>query len=215
MFNKNVRLSILWDKLLLSQGEQVNNSQIYSFKRKIVINHLKGVGGNLLDIGFGYGEIEKDIIKNKLKLNIYGLDFSQSAINIARNNLTGTFRKGNILTVNYEDSFFDVILALDILEHFNEKECNIVLQKINRFLKSDGMLIVSVPLNETLRDYKLNLHSQHFSFKKMAKLLLTNNFSIRKHYAVSAFKRNFILKNVINKIFRIYSPNLLIIIAQK
>src|SRR4030067_2380689 len=70
----------------------------------------------ILDIGAGYGFIEELLSRNE-NIEIYGNDISGAAIDDLRERFKGNFKKESIYNMNYKNEYFDVIFALEILEH--------------------------------------------------------------------------------------------------
>jgi len=107
------------------------------------------LSGNFLDIGCAFGFLVKEAEKNFK--NTYGCDISKYALNQAKKNSS----KSNFKIVDldkslpYPDNYFDLITALDVLEHTKNFSKN--LEKISKKLKKNGYLIVSFPINSLLR----------------------------------------------------------------
>lgn len=104
-------------------------------------NILKGLAkGNLLEIGCGAGN-HLSLLKN-WGWDTKGLDFDKEAVK------TATKKKldvvcGDLLSQNYLDDQFDVILMHHVIEHLpNPIE---VIQECNRILKTNGYLIMITP----------------------------------------------------------------------
>ncbi|MEW5897166.1 MAG: class I SAM-dependent methyltransferase [Nanoarchaeota archaeon] len=54
-------------------------------------------------------------------------------------------KKGNILKNSFKDNSFDVILCLDVIEHFQLNEQEALIAELARILKPEGKLIFSIP----------------------------------------------------------------------
>lgn len=95
----------------------------------------------LLDIGCGYGRFLKEAQKSFVT---FGIDPSGYAISQAKKYATST--KFEVATISsYKPKrTFDVITAFDILEHTNNLSGS--LQKIEKWLKPGGVLIIVVPV---------------------------------------------------------------------
>jgi 2-polyprenyl-3-methyl-5-hydroxy-6-metoxy-1,4-benzoquinol methylase len=106
-----------------------------------LIKYIKP-SGKLFEIGCGTGKL-----LNKLKSDyeVSGMDISPSAILFAKKS-TGL---KNLKVFNIEKENFlgkyDIIIAFDVLEHL--KNPSLVLEKIKKALKQNGVLIFSVPNN--------------------------------------------------------------------
>lgn len=106
------------------------------------------ISGKVLDIGCAFGFLLK-----RLRLyfrELHGLDISGYAVERARKEVPSA--KLEILNIDtdelpYSDEYFDLITALDVLEHTQSIEKN--LKKIVKKLKKDGYLIVTVPIKDS------------------------------------------------------------------
>ncbi|MEK7472867.1 MAG: class I SAM-dependent methyltransferase [Patescibacteria group bacterium] len=211
----NQNTSKFWGNKIFEQFTTIIKSPIYKHKLKLVFNEIKNGKGNILDVGVGYGFIEDLIVKNNLNFNMSGLDISKQIIINANKKYRGKFIVGNITKIKFIDNQFDYVLALDILEHLSSEELNKGLGEIYRIMKSNGKLIISVPLNENDHDSKQNHHIQKFNLEKIIKTLKKSNFLVTKKYELISYKKYYFLKNVINRIVKLSKPNLLILICKK
>ena len=123
----------------------------------------------ILDAGLGNGEILSKL-KNTQK---YGVDISLNYLKNAQDDIITCC--ADLEDLPYNDNFFDLIICTDVLEHVLHLEN--VIQEISRVLKSDGILILRVPLNENLNPYLGNkdydfVHLRSFS-KESLILMLT------------------------------------------
>lgn len=118
--------------------------KIQGKKIEIVISLLeKRDKCKILDIGCADGFISS-VIAEETGADMYGIDISRTSISKAKK------RGINAKVVNIDrekipfvGSSFDAIFCGDVLEHVYDTES--VLRDINRILKKDGYIIVSVP----------------------------------------------------------------------
>lgn len=103
---------------------------------------LLGVSGkSLLDIGCADGTTTAQIKKFKPSLKINGIDYYKSAIVYARKRRPKIkFVVGDAHKLSFADKSFDVVCALETLEHL--KDPKKVLSEIHRVLRSNGTLII-------------------------------------------------------------------------
>lgn len=205
-----------WDKKIKKFNKKINKSSIYLEKNNIVIKLLTKSHGNLLNLGFGYGFLDLLIHENKLKYSIYGIDISRFAVKHMSKLGIGEYEIGNISNIKHKSKKFDVVIALDVIEHLNNVLLRKSITEMYRVLNDDGTVIISVPLNENSRDYRNNHHMQKFDYFKLNRLLTSNNFYVLRSFKLAAFESNFKIKNFINNyVFKFRQPNLLIIEAKK
>ena len=179
----NNRFSSNW---LPTQNELIRVHKIINFVWK---------NKRVLDIGCYDGTIAKLIQENDNEL--YGCDTSKNAIKLA---LQKGF-KADYANVEeklpYGRSFFDVVIAGEIIEHVFDTDK--FLENIKRVLKQDGHLVLSTPnlatvgrrillffgknpLIETSTSYgdKASGHIRYFVKDSLMKLLKEHEFRIKK-----------------------------------
>jgi len=96
----------------------------------------------LLDVGCGEGDIAY-FLKGKAS-KIYGIDNSKASLE--RANEKGIITKYSDLNqgkIPFQDSYFDVITCLDVIEHIKDP-INLIAE-IRRVLKNGGHIILSAP----------------------------------------------------------------------
>lgn len=212
---KNINTRSFWNSQNIKNAELLSYSQIYIHKHNIVLKWLGKNNISLLNIGVGNGYLEKLLqLKNK-KIKLFGIDISDHSIRNIKDKVGGTFKVSNITKIPFKNSLFDIVTALDILEHLNLGELNTGLKEIRRILKDNGRLIISVPLNEKYTDRKINRHLISFSKKSILNILRKNNFKIDKTKELFAFQRFYLLKSIVANLMNIKKPNLLILICRK
>lgn len=96
----------------------------------------------VLDAGCGTGALLDHLLKQP-GVEPYGLDFSGQALAYTRQRGHPRLVQGDLTRLPFPDSTFDVITALDVLEHIREDEG--ALREIHRVLRPGGVLLASVP----------------------------------------------------------------------
>lgn len=101
--------------------------------------------GRVLDVGCGTGAV-LDFLKNK-GYDAVGIDNSPEAIRFCEDkNLSVKLSSGD--KIPFEDGSFDVVLALDVLEHISDDLA--AVNEIKRVLKPGGFFICTVPAHQFL-----------------------------------------------------------------
>lgn len=130
----------------------------------------------ILDVGCGTG-------MNLHLLNAFGdvtgLDISAFALDCCRERGFNNVVVGDVEKLPFEDNLFDIITALDVLEH---TEAPKALAEIHRVLKRGGFTVINVPAFQFLwssHDQALG-HKQRFDVKQVKRMLGASGFKINK-----------------------------------
>ncbi len=111
---------------------------------RILSRLVNSLGVNkILDVGCGEGLIIEYLISKNKDLSIEGVDISNQAIAMAGQLCpSSSFRQGDICNIDYRDKSFDLILAIEVLEHLVNPEK--AIRQAHRI--SRKYCIFSVPL---------------------------------------------------------------------
>ncbi|MCK9223784.1 MAG: class I SAM-dependent methyltransferase [Candidatus Muirbacterium halophilum] len=212
------------------------NSNYYSSIRNDIIKYIPKKVKNILEIGAGTGNTLLKIKELDLAENVYGIEILKIENSNQTNPIIKEFIIGDIekLNLNFENNFFDIIIAGDVLEHLVNPWKTI--SYLSKFLKKDGLIISSIP---NIRNYKVlkdiffkgsftyqesgildKTHLRFFCKKNIIDLFKKSNFSIIKiesNRTKSQYK--FRLKNILSWITFGYLNNFFIkqyfVIAKK
>lgn len=94
----------------------------------------------ILEVGCSYGYLSYAI--KKMGHDILGIDISEKAIEFARSNF-GRYYKSTSMEKFNSSKKFDVIIAIEILEHL--KDPKMFLRKCKKHLKKNGKIIIATP----------------------------------------------------------------------
>ncbi|MBA7705238.1 Ubiquinone biosynthesis O-methyltransferase [subsurface metagenome] len=155
-------------------------------KRKIVISLLDrflGDNGNnqqqiMVDIGCGTGLMLETMSQYGFAV---GMDLSDEALFLCQKRKHRFLIKADAnLTLPFDDSSFDLVTALDVLEHINN-DGNAV-EEFHRVLKEGGILITTVPAFAFLWSYwdKMLQHKRRYTLNTLVSLFTHNGFLIKK-----------------------------------
>jgi 2-polyprenyl-3-methyl-5-hydroxy-6-metoxy-1,4-benzoquinol methylase len=105
----------------------------------------------ILEIGAGTGNTLVHIKENGMASEVMGVELMRIPGSNQENALIDKFQIANIENEDIlaAEGYFDVILCADVLEHLIDPWS--AVDRISRYLKKDGILIVSIP---NLREWK-------------------------------------------------------------
>ncbi|MBN2275542.1 MAG: class I SAM-dependent methyltransferase [Bacteroidales bacterium] len=134
---------------------------------RIVKNKVYSLNKNvILDAGCGDGRLCYELRDEKL--TVAGADYSESAIAFAR-----AFNPGLDFFVQDLRSLklpykFDLVIMMEVLEHFIPEQIPSILSSLSEILKADGKLLITVPSVNIRMPEK---HYQHFTRESLSATL--------------------------------------------
>ena len=190
-----VRIGYLRDQLIRHfSGQTITNGASAT-----PLNNL-----SLVDIGCGGGLISEPMAR--LGANVTGIDASETNINVA-----ALHAKVGGLNINYrataaeqlalEGKQFDVILALEIIEHVGRVE--LFYDSIVKLVKPGGVLIIST-LNRTAKSYALGIIGAEYVLRWLPKGTHTWSKFIKPSEMAAALRHRHL--SVLDTCGIIYSP---------
>ena len=159
----------------------------------------EGNGKELLDIGCGIGTISLEL--EKKGFNVTGVDFSKVGIDkCLEKGLNAILSDVDEDGLKFPDKSFDVVWAGDVIEHVFDPI--FLLEEISRVLKDNGIFLLTVPNNFSLRiRVKIALlgrsiqsdiyrklrqckHHTFFSWELLTYMLNHSKFFIDRYYSI-------------------------------
>lgn len=109
---------------------------------ELISRLIKGVNGNLLDIGCGEGHSTVSLVGGKRK--VIGLDISSSLLYILKKKCSSIMLvAGDAEHIPFKEKSFDVIVMAEVLEHLlNPSDA---LKECKRLLRKGGVLVITTP----------------------------------------------------------------------
>ena len=163
---------------------------------------------SLLDIGCGDGRFLFEARKKVPHAELVGMDFSERAVGFARIlSPEVNYIVGDITDKKPLDKKFDLITAIEVLEHIRPEQARDFLESLHFYLKSGGVLIITVPSKNVRVRSK---HYQHFDINLLAEILYPF-FEISEKYFLNkiCFRTKLIKKILSNNIFLLHSKGML------
>lgn len=157
----------------------------YRVRRKIVRGLIKkyshpAQAPKILDVGCGTGQLLKEL--NDFG-ECYGIDVSKEAVEFCKKRHLENIKIGNATQIPYEDEKFDIVLALDVLEHIQDDK--LAVREIKRVLRTGGKFVVFVPAFQFLwgKTDEINHHFRRYRMPGLVQELEGEGLHIiRKSY---------------------------------
>lgn len=197
---KDLNTSKFWDDIYSEQKGVTCQDSMTKDRIKAIASFMPHGKQKVLDVGAGPGWILELISKDKHK-KIYACDFSEVVVEWLKKQFKGNFSIQSVYNLKYTKNSFDVVLALELLEHVRPSKIFKLLKSINGLLKNDGVFIVSVPMNEGLEDmsHNLNGHVRMYTEDLIKAELEIAGFKILKSKTFYAFENYYKQKKIISK----------------
>ncbi len=125
--------------------------------------------GKLLDLGCGKKPYQK--LYDNYSVSSVGIDIEQTP---HKNELIDKYFNGK--DIPYDNETFEFVLCTEVLEHVEKP--NEFLKEINRILKSDGYLLITVPFLQLLHEIPFDFF--RYTPFGLKSLLEQNNFKTIK-----------------------------------
>ncbi len=115
--------------------------------------------GHVLDLGCGRGELAMHFAQQGY--TVTAIDYSAAAIALAQSCFADqpqlqsrvTFHCADVNTIDLPLAHYDLVLATDLIEHLNPTEVATLYDRVNRWLKPDGLFIIHTFPNRWYYDY--------------------------------------------------------------
>lgn len=159
-------------------------SYYFLSRQKKMIHQFKKEG-KILDIGCGSGNFLSSFSSKEWES--YGVEPNPVGYDLSKEKMKNNIFNKELSDCKFPDNYFDVITMWHVLEHIYDP--NEELQEINRILKDDGILILSIPNIKSLgfriagkHWFHLDAprHLCHFDPATISEILRKNGFEILK-----------------------------------
>lgn len=115
---------------------------------------------SIADIGCGNGIFANYIVKKSKKIKVIGVDESISALKYVNTQK----KEGNIIAIPLQDRGFDLVAALEVIEHLSTEDYELALKELARVSKK--YILISVPNNEKLKNNFIECPNCHSQFSR-------------------------------------------------
>ena len=150
------------------------------------------IQGRVLDVGCGDGFFTAQILQRFNLKNVYGLDISSKAIDLARlKHPEIKFQQGALNHIPEETNSIDSVTMIEVIEHLVDIEGT--LKELFRVMKPGGILLITTTDFNLLKQviiaifffekyfYPTNPHIRFFKRSTLTDVLSENGFSVIKY----------------------------------
>src|SRR5260370_39392094 len=142
-----------------------------------VLNQYLGPNGahgrRILDVGCGTGTMLTHLASCG---KAAGVDIDEEAIGFCRERGLQDVRLGEAANLPFADGSFDLVTALDVVEHLDDDVGALVEMK--RVLRPDGHILVTVPAHRFLwgDQDEVNMHKRRYTAPELRRRLAESGF---------------------------------------
>lgn len=216
--NKNT--NSFWNKKFNLCEKFENQDGMTIDKIDFIASSLPKNPAKLLDLGIGQGYLEQRLKQLNINYDLFGIDISKTSIERSKKKFSGNFIVGDVINIDkyYKKKSFDVIVAIEVIEHIPPWEILQLYKKMYFLLKPGGILIISTPLNERLTEGGQNpsAHLRRYTIPILRREFILSNFIIKKIKIFYAFGNFYKIKLFLSLLMKnTWEPNNVVILAQK
>lgn len=134
----------LWESTVLPVWDEMSEELL-----KVLLHEMPDMTGKqVLECGCGTGRVSMRLVRFGASVTL--LDKSAAALKLAsrfsqQQRLSVELVEGDIFSMPFSDSRFDLVWNAGVLEHFERAEQVKILKEMKRVCKPDGLVIVVVP----------------------------------------------------------------------
>jgi len=136
--------SEIWNQVADLYEEKFLNLNIYDDSYDIFCDAVKTDCPKILEIGCGPGNITKYILNKIPDADIFGIDYSEKMIQLAKKNVpNGVFEMMDCRDINKINKKFDAVISGFCLPYLNKNERLKFFEDIKKLLKNNGVFYLS------------------------------------------------------------------------
>jgi ubiquinone/menaquinone biosynthesis C-methylase UbiE len=197
------KVSTHFDSIAESYAEHYTSGSFFSYyfeqRLNIVFNILNSFDQvKVLDVGCGPGKMAEYSIDRGHEF--YGIDISEKMIESCLKKFkhvdSAHFSVGKLQSLEFPDSFFDVILYMGVLEYIDPDEIDIAVSELARVLKPSGTVILSL-------SYSHSFFRWYRRMRNRIEAILTREKNDIESYSYDGLSRAFD-ENTFNDFLKLY-----------
>jgi len=113
-----------------------------SVARDIIEHFDLKAGQKVLDVGCGKGFLVKDLMLECPGLEVFGVDISGYALEMAPKELSGRLHLGTAEKLNFQDDSFDCVLSINTIHNLPRDRAKRAIAEVERVCNSNRSFIV-------------------------------------------------------------------------
>ena len=172
-----VLVSEAWER----KRKEFQDNWWYSRRRgglEVLMRSAKTPGdAKILEVGCGTGHNYQFL---KRYGDYHGMDSSNVMIELVTSYGLQKVALGDAVNMPYKDDAFDVVLALDVIEHIENDA--LAIQEMNRVLREGGIIVISVPAFKWMWSMLDSLagHKRRYTKKVVTDLVTSRGFRVER-----------------------------------
>jgi 2-polyprenyl-3-methyl-5-hydroxy-6-metoxy-1,4-benzoquinol methylase len=183
-----------YKKVTSSNSDKDKKSDYEIFKRRYLpLIREFNKDCKIIEVGCGNGYVMQ-FFREQGFTNIYGIDISEEQIEEARGKGLNAEVQNIFEFFKTNKEKFDIILALDFVEHFSKDELPALFSGLNNLLNKAGVLIIHTPNGEGFFPGRIIYgdltHLTIFNPNSLLQILLTTGFKEVRFYEVTPIAKN-------------------------
>lgn len=127
------------------------------------ISYLSRGDGKIYEVACAKGYLVDWLVK--FGLDAYGIDISEYAISKAPESVSGRVSVANATNLPWEDNTADCVVSMEFFEHVPEDEIEQVLSEKMRVLRSGGMMLMKINIDDHHSSGEDDNDHSHFTIK--------------------------------------------------
>ncbi len=130
---------------VLDREKQINSNKFHKKNRNLIARFIRGIKNGqaeVLETGCGHGDVSKYYLAPNCK-EVIATDISKSFIEAEISEKNIKFVIENALNLSFKDNTFDIVVAVDVIEHISDDRR--FIEEAIRVVKKGGVVYFTTP----------------------------------------------------------------------